>query len=235
MTIRTEQVDVSFNLKLQKDLQEHEIICSHCGGTGLQVDNNPFGLKSENSKIHFPYKQQVIRGCNHCYNGVQSKCLHCGKIFERQEYRCDCEKSKQERIQEQYEKDLEIWNKTKKITLEQALNDYTLVYIDNYEKYLAPEEIQEYLEEKELEFNAKIERDKIWIYGTSVMDMSIDASDVIENACSDLHEEAENNIARKDIDELQTFLDQWCKNNSAGTTTYYADYKVGIVLEGIGK
>jgi len=30
MAIRTEQIDVSFNLKLQKDLQEHEIICSYC-------------------------------------------------------------------------------------------------------------------------------------------------------------------------------------------------------------
>jgi len=29
--LRTEQIDISFNLKLQKDLQEHEIICSHCG------------------------------------------------------------------------------------------------------------------------------------------------------------------------------------------------------------
>ena len=69
MSIRTEQIDVSFNLKLQKDLQEHEIICSHCGGTGLQVDDNPFGIKDKNSKIHFPYKQQTIKGCNHCYNG----------------------------------------------------------------------------------------------------------------------------------------------------------------------
>ena len=227
--LRTEYIDVSFNLKLQKDLQKHEVICSHCGGTGLQVDNNPFGLKGENSKIHFPYKQQTIVGCRHCYNGVQQKCLHCDKIFERQEYRCDCEKSKQERGQKQYEKDLEIWNKAKKITFEQALNDYTLVYIENYDKYLAPEEVQEYLDDKEFD-NEPIQRNNIWIYGTSAIDMSIDASDIIENACSDLHEEAENNISRQGMEELQTFLDQWCEKYGAGTTTYYADYKVGILL-----
>ena len=232
--IRIEYIDVSFNLKLQKDLQEHEIICPHCGGTGLQIDNNPFGLRKEGERPDygnlFPHKKQTIVGCRHCYNGVQSKCLHCNKIFEKQEYRCDCEKSKQERDQKQYEKDLEIWNKAKKITFEQALNDYTLVYIENYEKYLAPEEIQEYLDDKEFD-NEPIQRDKIWIYGTSVMDMSIDASDVIENACSDLHEEAESNISNKDRETLQKFLDLWCENNKQGTTTYYADYKIGILLD----
>jgi len=229
MSIRTEQIDVSFNLKLQKDLQEHEIICSHCGGTGLQVDDNPFGLKEENSKIHFPYKQQTIVGCRHCYNGVQSKCLHCGEILTRGTSQCNCERYNQERLQERYNKDLEIWNKSKKISFEQALNDYTLVYIENYEKYLPPEEIKEYLDDKEFD-DEPIQRDKIWIYGTSVMDMSIDASDVIENACNDLHEEAESNISNKEIKELQEFLDMWCKKNSENTTTYYADFKVGILL-----
>ena len=86
--LRTEYIDVDFNLKLQKDLQENEIICTHCGGTGLQVDNNPFGLRKEGEQPNygklFPYKKQTIVGCRHCYNGVQSKCLHCGEILGRQ-------------------------------------------------------------------------------------------------------------------------------------------------------
>jgi len=230
MTIRTEHIDVSFNLKLQKDLQEHEVICSHCGGTGLQVDDNPFGLREENSKIHFPYKQQTIRGCNHCYNGVQSKCLHCGKILVRGTSRCDCKQSNLERLQEQYEKDVEIWNKAKKISYEQATNDFIMIYIENYDKYLMVEELEEWIEDKEDENDNLICREELRVYGTYIMELSIDASDIIENACSDLHEDARDNISVQEEEKLQTLLDKWCEDNGAGTTSYYTDFKVGILL-----
>ena len=230
MPIRTEQIDVSFNLKLQKDLQEHEIICFHCGGTGLQVDDNPFGLKGENSKIHFPYKQQTIIGCNHCYNGVQSKCLHCGKILNRGTSRCDCKQSNLERIQERYNKDLETWNKAKKISLEQACNDFTMIYIDNYDKYLMVEELEEWILDKEDENGQLIIREELRVYGTQSIELSIDASDIIENACSDLHKDARDNISDEDQKELQVLLDKWFENNKQGTTSYYADFSVGINL-----
>ena len=230
MLIRTEQIDVSFNLKLQKDLQEHEIICSHCGGTGLQVDNNPFGIKGENSKIHFPYKQQTIVGCRHCYNGVQSKCLHCDKILDRGTSQCNCEKYNQERIQELYEKDIETWNKTKKISFEEATNDFIMIYIDNYDKYLMVEELEEWIEDKESEADQSICREELRVYGTYIMELSIDASDIIENACGDLHEDARDNISVQDEKCLQVLLDKWCEKNKQGTTTYYADFSIGINL-----
>jgi len=228
--IRTEQIDVSFNLKLQKDLQEHEVICSHCGGTGLQVDNNPFGIKEENNKIHFPYKQQTIRGCNHCYNGVQSKCLHCGKILDRGNSRCDCKQSNLERIQERQDKDLEAWNKAKKITHEQAIKDFIMIYIDNYDKYLMVEELEEWIEDKESEADQSICREELRIYGTQSIELSMDASNIIEDACSDLHEDAMDNISDEDEKCLQVLLDKWCEDNRSGTTSYYADYTVGILL-----
>ena len=62
------------------------------------------------------------------------------------------------------------------------------------------------------------------------MELSIDASDIIEDACSDLHEDAMDNISDKDQEELQTLLNKWCKENKSGTTTYYANFKVGIEL-----
>jgi len=226
MSIRTEQIDVSFNLKLKKDLQEHETICSHCGGTGLQVDDNPFGLKEENSKIHFPYKQQTIVGCRHCYNGVQSRCLHCDKILDRGTSQCNCDKSRWKREEELWEKDLEKWNKAKKISYEQACKDYEMVYIDNYDKYLTPDEIGEYLEEYDT-----IHKSDLWIYGTYIMELYMDASDILENACSDLYEDARDNISNEDEKELQLLLDKWCEDNKQGTTSYYADYKVGILLD----
>lgn len=224
--LRTEYVDVDFKLKLKKYLQEHEIICSHCGGTGLQVDDNPFGLKGENSKVHFPYKKQTIVGCRHCYRGVQEKCLHCGEILSRGTSQCNCEIARQERSQKQYDKDLETWNKAKKIDYEQALMDYQMVYIESYDKYIAPDEIDEFLEDHD----DTADRVDLWIYGTSIMELSMDASDIIENACSDLHEDARDNISDEDEKGLQELLDYWCKRNGTGTTTYYPDYKIGIVL-----
>jgi len=216
MPIRTEKIDVSFNLKLQKDLQEHEIICSHCGGTGLQVDDHPFGLKSENSKIYLPYKQQTIVGCRHCYNGAQSKCLHCGKILVRGTSRCDCKQSNLERLQEQYEKDVEIWNKAKKISFEQACKDYVMIYIDNYDKYLMVEELEEWIEDnKESEADQLIMREELRIYSTQSIELSMDASNIIEDACSDLHEDARDNISVQEEEKLKTLLDKWCEDNGA--------------------
>ena len=193
--IRTEQIDVSFNLKLQKDLQEHEIICSHCGGTGLQVDDNPFGIKEENSKIHFPYKQQTIVGCRHCYNGVQSKCLHCDKILDRGTSQCDCEQYNQKRLKERHVKDLETWNKANKISYDQATNDFIMIYVDNYDKYLMVEDLEEWIEDKESDNEELISRRSLRIYGTQSIELSMDASGIIEDACSDLHEDAMDNIS----------------------------------------
>jgi len=230
MPIRTEYIDVSFNLKLQKDLQEHEVICPHCGGTGLQVDDHPFGLKEENSKVHFPFKQQTIVGCRHCYNGVQSKCLHCGEILVRGTSRCDCKQSNLECIQERYDKYLETWNKAKKISFEETTNDFIMIYIDNYAKYLMVEELEEWIEDKENEADQSICREELRVYGTYIMELSIDASDIIENACGDLHEDARDNISVQEEEKLQLLLDQWCEENKQGTTSYYADFKVGILL-----
>lgn len=56
------------------------------------------------------------------------------------------------------------------------------------------------------------------------VDISIDADSIIENACEELHEEAEENIFRQDREELQEFLDNWCKKQT-GTTTLYPNYK----------
>ena len=225
--LRTEYIDVSFNLKLQKDLQEHEVICSHCGGTGLQVDDNPFGLKEENSKIHFPYKQQTIRGCNHCYNGVQSKCLHCEKILTRGTSRCDCKQSNLERIQERYDKDLETWNKAKKISFEEASEKYEMLYIDSHDEYINVEDFKEWIHDKGYEED---EVHSLRIYGTQSIDLSMDASNILEDTCSDLHEDAMDNISDEDQKELQVLLDKWCENNRQGTTTYYADFSVAINL-----
>jgi len=232
--LRTEHVEISFNLKLQKDLQEHEVICPHCGGSGLQVDDNPFGLREEGIQPAnikgFPYKKQTIVGCRHCYNGVLNKCIHCGETLDRSKYQCDCKEAKQERNNRQHEKDLETWNKAKKISFNEALEKYEMVYIENYDKYCSTEDLLDYITDIEYDYEKPIDKKSLWIYGTTTTELSIDASNILEDACSDLYEDAIDNISGDEVKELQDLLDQWVEKVKDGTTTYYADYKVGIVL-----
>lgn len=58
--------------KLIKDLHDNEEICPVCHGTGLRIEDNPYGLSDNPDKRagQFPYKHQSIRFCPNCYNGV---------------------------------------------------------------------------------------------------------------------------------------------------------------------
>jgi hypothetical protein len=61
-----------------------------------------------------------------------------------------------------------------------------------------------------------------YVNGTYSRQIKIDAEWIIEAACEDLHEDAEETISKEDIDELQAFLDAWCVRQT-GTRTYYMD------------
>lgn len=61
----------------------------------------------------------------------------------------------------------------------------------------------------------------MWL--TEEVSISIDAGDIIENACEELHEDAYDSISTLDIEKLQDYLDKWC-NEQTGTKTYYPDY-----------
>lgn len=171
-------------------------------------------------------KKQTIVGCRHCYNGVQKKCSYCGELLGRQSS-CNCEGARQERRQKQYDKDLETWNKAKKISLKQAIQDYVMVYIDNNDKFINIDEFEDWLHDEEFQLE---EVKSLRVYGTYPVDLSMNASNIIEMATEDLHEDAMDNISGEDEKELQDLLDQWCEKNKSGTTTYYADFKVGIQL-----
>ena len=51
--------------KLIKDLHDNEEICPVCHGTGLRIEDNPYGLSDDPDKRagQFPYKHQSIRFC----------------------------------------------------------------------------------------------------------------------------------------------------------------------------
>ena len=62
----------------------------------------------------------------------------------------------------------------------------------------------------------------LWL--TDPIDISMDADQIIESACEELHEDASENISGEDRKELQNMLDEWCKKQT-GTRTVYPNYK----------
>lgn len=79
--------------KLIKDLHDNEEICPVCHGTGLRIEDNPYGLSDDPDKRagQFPYNHQSIRFCPNCYNGVVRFCPDCGKQIPRYRTLCDCD------------------------------------------------------------------------------------------------------------------------------------------------
>lgn len=61
-------------------------------------------------------------------------------------------------------------------------------------------------------------------------DISIDADNILENACEELHEDAMESICIDDKIRLQEFLDGWCKEQT-GTTTYYPCYEKYVIVD----
>ena len=219
---------------LIKDLQNDEAICPVCHGTGLALSNNPYGLADDpdQSKM-FPYEHQSVVSCRNCYNGVVKKCKYCGKLLNRHTYQCDCEGSRkareQERIQKSNEEEKERISKAKIIEwndpiAEQLVMLYSEYFSDN-EGYFSDwdEFFDDWYDNHE---NIDDDRPK-YVWSTKTTEISFDADSIIENACDDLCEEAEDQISNTDRKELQDLLNQWAAKQT-GTTTYDVDYKYAI-------
>lgn len=234
MTTRTENIEVNFDLSLKKDLQENEVICPKCGGTGLQVSDNPFGLASDKDKYSemFPHRKQTITGCSHCYNGVQRKCEHCNELLGRKGW-CDCIGYKNKQAEKQHLKDLEKWNKALKTSVEEHLKeDYTyMLYLDNYDQFFEDiddviEFLRDEIEQGDLEVS---DIDNMRLFKTNPMSLSFDAQSIIENATEELHENAYENTM-KHVEELQQFLDTFAEKIKRSTLTYFPNFKESIVI-----
>jgi len=229
--IRQETRTVRMTFELKKDLGENEEICEHCHGTGLEIDDNVYGIRGDITHIgtRFPYKHQSLSFCKYCYNGVLRKCPECGALLNKQTYECACGYHERKRNAEQEKEDLKTWEKSEKISLEDAFKKFGCLYIDNLDKYVFDEDEIETVIEECLYEEYGIDISSLRIYGTKEVKISIDADDIAANACDDLHEDAYDKC---DTKGLQKVLDEWCKKQS-GATTYYPDYKVGVIVETI--
>jgi len=218
--VREEKRTVKIVFELKKDLEDDEVICEHCHGTGLEIADNVYGIKGDTTHIgtHFPYKNQSITFCRFCYNGVQTKCPNCGSLRGKRDRECPCGHNRKEQ-EESYRRECdERWERAKKIPIEEAWSLCKCLYVEDVDRYVFDDgELDDLIEEYELE-NPRI-------YGTTVDGIKLDASDVIEMGCHNLHEDAADSC---DTTALQTILDEWCKKQD-GAITYYPSYKIGVI------
>jgi hypothetical protein len=220
---RNETRRIKMVFELAKDLQDDEVICEHCHGTGLEIADNVYGIQGDTTYIgvRFPYKHQSLTFCKHCYNGIQRKCPACGSLRGRCDRVCSCGNSDAKQREERHKKDIERWENATKEPIAEAWEKYKALYIDNADQYIFdPDELEYFLEDYEADVSS------LRIYGTEVERMKIDADSVIENACDGLHEDAGDNC---DSDSLQRLLNEWCAKQ-AGTETYWPDYKFGFYI-----
>lgn len=232
-TIRREIINIEETIHkilhkvLVKDLQEHERICPICHGLGVRIVDNVYGIKDDTSEAGqreiFPYKNQSVSFCRSCYNGVQKLCPYCGKPYKRGYYYCDCEVQKKADEEKRIKKWEETIAKAKEV---QESDVTTYLYCEEFDSYYS--EMDDFFEEYESEYSDEecyTRPERLWV--CEVAEISLDAAYVVENACSDLHEDAYGNC---DKDSLQKLLDDWCKKQS-GTTTYYPCYKEYVKID----
>lgn len=232
--IRIETVDLyktiqeSFPKILIKNLTEHERICPVCNGLGMRIEDNIYGIKGDTSEIgrkyHFPYKHQALSFCRSCYNGVQRLCPYCGKPYKNQAYlHCDCEGQKKADEEERIKK----WNeKVSKAVQVDKKDVETMLYCEEFDEYY--DTVDDFFDDYYCNYADEYiynRPERLWV--TSVGKISIDAANVIEDACTNLHEDA---YGQCDEASLQKLLDDWCRKQT-GTTTYYPCYNQYVVID----
>lgn len=215
---------------LIKDLQENQILCPVCKGTGLEITDQVYGLSNDPDKQigRFPYHSQYIVGCSHCYTGIINLCEHCGKELPRGILRCDCDKSNQIRNKIELKKEQEQMNKATILKYDDEIAvQMGMLFSNDYgynEGYFT--EWDEFFDNWECEHEEDDEKPK-YVWGTVSGSLELNAEDILESACDDLHEEAINNLV--DVDEFEAFIKEWSKKQ-AGTETYWQSSKYLIEI-----
>lgn len=221
------------NANLRKDLHDNEEICEHCHGTGMVIANNPYGLRNDPDKTrgYFPYQQQSISFCPHCYNGIVHRCKLCGQIMPKGALRHNCEQQSELNRKARIKKETEELQKAP-IAPKEVEEGCPYLYSEDYPYN------DGFFSDWDDFFDSWVEEHKpndmrpefVWI--TEPVEMHIDAQSIIEDATQDLYDGADEDVHNEARKELQYLLDNWCKHCGVGTTYYESHkYKVRIPWE----
>jgi len=194
---------------LPRKVGENQKSCQTCGGTGWLVNN----------------KEGYIQQCSTCYTtGVINLCEICGRPKRGICTNRSCQEERQEehdRRNEQTKISKAIRCDYDDVPEDQKEMMYSSSYGYNEGYFTKMEELIDYCEEEEIEIPE-------YVWSTSRIDLSLDAYSILEDACSDLHEEAFGSV--DNIDELQKYLDAWC-DRQTGCETYYENGKYAIKVD----
>lgn len=223
---------------LEKDLNENEQICPTCHGLGMVLYNNEFYNVENTAKTSLTYYNNMAFGCcPHCFNGVIKVCKYCGKQLPRGRASCDCVQQQTENKQSYEESVQQAISKATEIARSEIgnawLSDYKgLNYYSSIDDFI--EQIQDQYSEENHKYTNFDE-----FYGTEVPKylwlcetegISLNAYNIVSDACGDLHEDAMDSISSTDIKELQNYIDNWC-NKQSGTDTLFVVHKKYVVVK----
>lgn len=220
--------------KLTKDLCDGEEICPTCGGFSITLRDNPYFTQAD--PLHLAQhknEQLVLMSCPDCYNGVVNRCKLCGEIMRRGWLKHDCEQQKALDRAESDRKEAEQFEKAP-IAPPEVVKDCHVFYSDYFgqnEGFFEDWDtfFDEWWDEAKDE-ECPVRPEYVWI--TEPEEFHIDARDICENATQDLYEDAYEDIADKNFERLQNFLDEWCKTCGVGTSYRVSHkYKVRIPWE----
>lgn len=133
----------------------------------------------------------------------------------------DCEKQKKADEEERIKK----WNE--KVAEAVAVDEKdvkTMLYCEETDQYYC--DLDDFFVNWYSEHDKEdIKPQRLWV--TAVIKITIDAGDVVRDACEELHENAYDYC---DVSSLQELLNGWCEEQT-GTTTYYPSYKQYVVID----
>lgn len=232
--MKKEIVTGMLKYELHKDLQDDEIICPHCHGTGLEIAENIYGLQDDKTYIgvRFPYKKQAFKPCRYCYNGVLKKCKYCGSILTSQHYRCCCKESEQEERNKIEAARQKTYDNSTHISWEDACQQYACFYCDNLDVYFYDlgELINDLIDAYEFdETNIAQMQEILSILHCYICEpvtiRTPNAYDVINDVIEDC---VELEPEQKDVDDLQNLLTNFFNERKIGHNYYMPNYKISI-------
>lgn len=160
------------------------------------------------------------------FNGVVRFCPDCGKQIPRCRTLCDCDAVVQRRQQEENRKEKERLEKAEKHEPNALGSLFTMAQSDFYphnEGYFSCwEDFFDSWNEDCEEFVEK----PLYVWGTEDVEMSLDASSIVSDACEDMYEDAYDDIGADAVAEMQRYLDEWKKKY--GRTSYLLTTKHAI-------
>lgn len=223
---------------LEKDLNDNEQICPTCRGLGMVLYNNEFYHAENTAKTPLTYyNNMAFSCCPHCFNGVVKVCKYCGKQLLKGQKSCDCVQQQAENKRQCKEVAQQTISKATEIT-RSDVGDAWLSDYNGFNYYGSIDDFVEQIQDKYSEeshnytnFDEFYETEVpkyLWLCDTK--DISLNAYNIVGDACEELHEDAMDSITGADIAKLQNYLDNWC-NKQSGTTTLFVAHKNYVAVK----